>query len=175
MEDDCTIRRRQPGRQAAGLTAPDPSRRFTRWSDTDICTPPLEAVMLTLADTIALRALYLAAVLAAGGAGLIMVFTPALAARKLFYDAVKVDVYLRLLGAFQLSLGALAVIGLVWPAQIAAILLVQLGAMVIWVVAGAVPAILTGKRETALLFMTIAFTVWSLAIGFLFPFAAVFG
>ena len=30
--------------------------------------------MLTLADTIALRALYLAAVLAAGGAGLIMVF-----------------------------------------------------------------------------------------------------
>ena len=86
-----------------------------------------------------------------------------------------VDVYLRLLGAFQLSLGLLAIIGLIWPPQMAAILLIQLGAMVIWVVAGAVPAILTGKRETALLFMTIAFTVWSLAIGFLFPFAAVFG
>jgi hypothetical protein len=131
--------------------------------------------MLTLADTIALRALYLAAVLAAGGAGLIMVFTPKFAARKLFYDAVQVDVYLRLLGAFQLSLGVLAIAGLIWPAQMAAILLVQLGAMVIWVVAGAVPAIITGKRETALLFMTIAFTVWSLAIGVLFPFAAVFG
>ncbi|MGX6648080.1 hypothetical protein ACWCOP_09080 [Maricaulaceae bacterium MS644] len=137
--------------------------------------PHLETAMLTLADAVALRALYLAAVLGMGGAGLLTMFTPKLAARRIFYDAVEVNVYLRLLGAFQLSLGLAALIGLARPVEMAAILLVQLAAMALWVAAGAVPAILTGKRETALLFMTILFTVWSLAIVFLFPFAAVFG
>lgn len=131
--------------------------------------------MLTLADAIALRGLYLAAVLGMGGAGLLTMFTPKLAARRIFYDAVEVNVYLRLLGAFQLGLGLMALIGLARPVAMASILLVQLSAMALWIAAGAVPAILTGKRETALLFMTIIFTVWSLAILFLFPFTAVFG
>lgn len=130
---------------------------------------------LTLADAIALRGLYLAAAVAAGGTGLLILFTPNLAARKIFYDAVEVNVYLRLLGAFQLALGLMSIYGLVRPVAMAAILLLQLAAMVLWIAAGAVPAIIAGKRETAVLFMTIIFTVWSLAIVFLFPFAVVFG
>jgi hypothetical protein len=137
--------------------------------------PQQETTMLTLADSVALRALYLAAVLGMGGAGLLTMFTPNLAARRIYYDAVEVNVYLRLLGAFQLSLGLMAVVGLARPVAMASILLVQLAAMALWVAAGAVPAILTGKRDTALLFMTILFTVWSLGLVFLFPFTAVFG
>lgn len=130
--------------------------------------------MLTIADAIALRVLYTAALIGAGGAGAVTLFTPKLAAERLFYGAVEVGVYLRILGATWLALGIAGAIGLVHPVEMAGILLVQLFYKAAWVILVALPAIVAGKRETALLLLTILFSIWALAIVFLFPFATVF-
>ncbi|MGJ3231546.1 MAG: hypothetical protein ACFE0P_07090 [Oceanicaulis sp.] len=130
--------------------------------------------MLTLADAISLRVLYTAALIAAGGAGAVTLVAPKLAAEKLFYGAVEVGVYMRILGAVWLGLGVIAGIGLVHPLEMAGILLVQLVYKTAWVVLAALPAIISGKRDTALLLLTIVFSIWALAILFLFPFAVVF-
>ncbi|MEQ8405611.1 MAG: hypothetical protein RKE49_10970 [Oceanicaulis sp.] len=130
---------------------------------------------MTVADIVALRGLYLAAVIGAGGAGLVTLFAPRLADQRLFYGGLKIDAYTRMIGAFWLGLGVIAAIGLLHPREMAAILLVQMAYKAIWVGAAALPAILSGRRETGLLLLTVIFIVWALAILLLFPFAGVFG
>lgn len=130
---------------------------------------------MTVADIVVLRLLYLAAVIGAGGAGLVTLFAPKLADQRLFYGGLKIDAYTRLIGAFWLGLGVIAAIGLLHPREMAAVLLVQLAYKTIWIGVGALPAILSGRRDTGLLLLSVVFIVWALLILFLFPFAGVFG
>ncbi|XBQ15244.1 MAG: hypothetical protein ABL308_09770 [Oceanicaulis sp.] len=131
--------------------------------------------MFTVADIVSLRILYLAAVIGAGGAGAVTLFAPKLADQRLFFGAMKIDAYTRMIGAFWLGLGVVAAIGLVHPREMTAVLLVQMIYKAIWLAAGAAPALISGKRDTGLLLLTVLYIVWALGILLLFPFAAVFG
>jgi len=131
--------------------------------------------MFTVADIVSLRILYLATVIGVGGAGAVVLFAPRLADRRLFFGAVTIDAYTRIIGAFWLGLGIVAALGLVHPRALTAVLLVQMVYKAIWLGAGAAPALISGKRDTGLLLLTVLYILWALAILLLFPFAAVFG
>ena len=129
---------------------------------------------MTVADIVSLRILYLATVIGVGGAGLVVLFAPKLADQRLFFGAVTIDAYTRIIGAFWLGLGAIAAVGLVYPREMTAVLLVQMVYKAIWLAAGAGPALISGKRDTGLLLLTVLYILWALGILLLFPFAGVF-
>ncbi|MFP4519494.1 MAG: hypothetical protein ACLFQ5_08560 [Oceanicaulis sp.] len=130
---------------------------------------------MTVADIVVLRILYLATVIGVGGAGAVVLFAPKVADQRLFYGAVRIDAYTRIIGAVWLGLGVIAAVGLLHPREMTAVLLVQLVYKAIWLAAGAAPALISGKRDTGLLLLTVLYIVWALGILLLFPFAAVFG
>ncbi|MEO1101144.1 MAG: hypothetical protein AAFW65_04795 [Pseudomonadota bacterium] len=117
-----------------------------------------------------LRTMYAAAILGAGAVGVVTLFTPQLATRYIFADAISVDVYVRILGALWLALGAIAAFGLLAPTAFVPVLLIQLVYKSAWLGFAAYPAVISGNRETGLLFLTALFTVWVVALLLLVPF-----
>lgn len=121
-----------------------------------------------------LRILYAVAVVGAGAVGALTLFAPALAGRYVFASETVVGPYLRILGALWLSLGFVAALGLVRPAQFVPLLLIQLVYKSAWLAAAAYPALLKGDRSPGLLFLTILFTLWVAALAALVPFRGFF-
>lgn len=117
-----------------------------------------------------LRMLYGATILGAGVVGGLTLFSPHIATRYVFADAIHVDIYVKILGALWLALGLVAVLGMLAPTAFMAILLVQLIYKAAWLSSVAYPALISGNRETALLFLTGLFTIWVFALLLLFPF-----
>ena len=116
-----------------------------------------------------LRALHAAAVLGAGGVGLLTLLAPRLAGQAVFAGSATVDPYLRILGALWLALGLVAALGLVQPVRFAPVLLVQLVYKSAWLAVVAYPALLAGGREPGLVILAALFTVWVAALLALLP------
>ncbi len=123
---------------------------------------------------IALRVMYSAAILGAGVVGAVTLLAPNLASRHVFAGATTIDVYVRILGALWLSLGAVSILGLVSPASFIPVLVIQLTYKSLWLICAAYPALLAGNREHGLIFLSGLFSVWVLALLFMIPFNLVF-
>lgn len=122
----------------------------------------------------ALRVMYSAAILGAGVVGVVTLLAPSLASRYVFAGATTVDLYLRILGALWLSLGAVSILGLISPARFIPVLLIQLIYKSLWLAFAAYPALLAGNREYGLIFLSGLFSVWVLALLLMIPFNLIF-
>ncbi|MEM7077583.1 MAG: hypothetical protein AAF513_03040 [Pseudomonadota bacterium] len=122
----------------------------------------------------ALRIMYGCAILGAGIVGLVTLFAPSLAARYVFLGATNVDIYIRILGALWLSLGAVSILGLISPIRFIPILVVQLVYKSLWLLVAAYPALLAGSREVGLIFFAGLFSAWVFALLLMIPFTLVF-
>lgn len=127
------------------------------------------------ASLLGLRAMYLVAVIGAGVVGIVTLFAPRVAGEYVFVGATDVNVYLRILGALWLALGVAALCGLYQPLKFSPVLLIQLVYKAAWLLAAAVPALLSGNREPGLLFMAGLFAVWVVALLFVVPFRHLLG
>lgn len=119
-----------------------------------------------------LKIMFGAAVLGAGVVGVLTLFAPAIAGQYVFAGATEVDLYLRILGALWLALGAVAILGFSNPMRFAPILLVQLVYKTAWLAIAAYPALIAGERSPGLLFLAVMFSVWVLALTVTIPFRA---
>ncbi len=122
-----------------------------------------------------MRVMYAVAILGAGAVGLTTLFAPRLASQYIFAGGTEVDVYLRILGALWLALGLASTLGLSQPLKFSVILLIQLFYKTAWLAAAALPALASGNREVGLIFLTILFIVWVIALLFALPFRYLFG
>lgn len=118
----------------------------------------------------ALQAMYLASVVVAGVPGLIILFFPAVAVRYIFMDEVADDHITRILGSVLLSIGVVAVAGVVDPLKYSPLLLFQLAFMLVWLLFDAVPAFLAGRTSRPQKVYSAVFGVWSAALTLTIPF-----
>ena len=120
--------------------------------------------------TSGLVVMYFAAIFGAGAVGVVTLFLPGIASKYIFSNDVEVDVYLRILGALWLALGAAAILGVMSPERYVAVLLVQLMYKSFWLAVAAYPAIAKGNRSPGLVFLTILFSIWVVALLATIPF-----
>ena len=118
--------------------------------------------------------MYLMAVVGAGAVGLTTLAAPRLASQYVFLDATQVDNYLRILAALWLALGVSSVLGLFQPLKFSVVLLIQLIYKTVWLTVVAIPAIVSGNRESGLLFLAILFAFWVFGLLFAVPFQYLF-
>ncbi len=124
----------------------------------------------TLDTNTTLRIMYGAAILGAGVVGALTLFAPSIASRYVFAGATNVDVYVRILGALWLALGAVAILGMLAPTAFIPVLMIQLIYKSTWLLVAAYPALIAGNREEGLIFLTVLFTAWVAALLWLVPF-----
>lgn len=122
------------------------------------------------APLIGLRIMYGAAVIGAGAVGAMTLFAPVAAERYIFADATEVDIFLRVLGAVWLATGVVAIGGLADPLRYLPVLLIQLLYKTAWLVLAAFPALASGSSSRGLVFLTVLFIVWVLALILVIPF-----
>lgn len=128
----------------------------------------------TGASAVWMRVMYALAIVGAGAVGITTLLAPRLASQYVFIGATQVDNYLQILGALWLALGAISVLGLFQPIKFSVIFLIQLIYKSIWLTAIAIPSIVSGNRESGLLFLTILFALWVVALLFAVPFQYLF-
>ena len=119
---------------------------------------------------VTLRVMYFVAIVGAGGVGAAVLFAPKTAARYVFSDAIKIDAYIKILGALWLAIGVLAVAGMFAPLAFIPVLLIQLVYKSAWLGFAAFPAIASGHREPGLLVLAGLFSLWVMALLALVPF-----
>ena len=117
-----------------------------------------------------LRIMYGAAIVGAGVVGFITLVAPGLASRYVFAGGIHVDVYFKILGAVWMALGGVAILGVIYPQNFVPILMVQLVYKAVWLAVAAYPALIGGNRDDGLIFLTVLFTVWVIALLILVPF-----
>lgn len=121
-----------------------------------------------------LRVMFGVAVLGAGLVGATTLLAPSAAQRWVFAGSTQVDMYLRILGALWLAIGAVAVFGLFDPIRFAPVLLIQVLYKTAWLLLAAYPALVLGDRSSGLIFMSALFTVWVGALLLVLPFRQLF-
>ena len=121
-----------------------------------------------------MRVMYALAIVGAGAVGLTTLVAPRLASQYVFIGAAQVDNYLQILGALWFALGAISVLGLFQPFKFSVIFLIQLIYKSIWLTVAAIPSIVSGNRESGLLFLTILFALWVVGLLFAVPFQYLF-
>ncbi|MDJ0707244.1 MAG: hypothetical protein QNJ46_28550 [Leptolyngbyaceae cyanobacterium MO_188.B28] len=126
------------------------------------------------ASVVWMRVMYSLAIVGAGAVGLTTLLAPLLASQYVFMGATQVDNYLRILAALWLALGATSVLGLFQPIKFSVIFLIQLIYKSTWLTVVAVPSIVSGNRESGLLFLTILFALWVVGLLFAVPFQYLF-
>lgn len=126
---------------------------------------------MSIGELLGMQVMFGAAIVGAGVVGMVTVFAPTLASRFIFLGDTDVDHYLQILGAFWLTIGLLAILGLSNPAVYWPILLLQLIYKSVWLLLIAIPMILRGNHDPGLILLTALFSLWVILLAWLVPFA----
>lgn len=122
-----------------------------------------------------MRLVYVYNILGAGVVGVVVLLAPRIAAGRIFAGAVTLDASTSILGSIWLAVGVVSVLGLVFPAEMSAVFLVQLVYKSVWLLGVALPAIVTGKGRSIPPVMAILFAVWVVVLPFVTPFGYLTG
>lgn len=116
--------------------------------------------------------MYAANVLVAGWISLTSLFWPHTARTYVFSDDIAYSESIRLVGALWLAIFLLSVAGLFFPQRMSLVLLFQLIYKSAWLLAVALPALLSGQPFPR--YMALFFVVWVVVLPFVIPWSALF-
>ena len=121
-----------------------------------------------------MRFVFGANVVVAGFVGYVSLFKPALAPVVVFQGMANSDAALAVTGSFWLAIAILSVVGIFFPIQMSAVLLVQLLYKGMWLLFFALPAYLNGRSQSVPAGIALFFTVWVVVLPIVIPFSVLF-
>ncbi|MEM9372298.1 MAG: hypothetical protein AAGA55_01525 [Planctomycetota bacterium] len=121
-----------------------------------------------------MRLVFAANILVAGYVGVFALFAPGAAESMVFQNTDTVGPAARVTGAFWIAIALASMIGLIAPAAMAPVLLIQLLYKGLWLAAVAAPALLADPRRPIPTAMAGFFLVWVAALPWVIPWKAMF-
>lgn len=116
-----------------------------------------------------MQIIFLANIAVAGAVGIVSLLAPATSARTVFQSTVQASHAVTLTGGFWTAIAILSVLGLFFPMQMSAVLLVQLLYKGLWLLRVAFPAMLRGALSEIPGGMSLFFLIWVAVIPFVYP------
>jgi hypothetical protein len=129
---------------------------------------------LSAQSLLLLRLIYLANILVAGTVGWMSLFDPSRSAMVVFSGTTEPNIPMRIVGSFWLTIALLSLAGLISPVRFSVVLLVQLIYKAIWLLAIAIPAVLTNRIDLIPVEIAIFFLIWVVILPFVIPFRVLF-
>jgi len=115
------------------------------------------------------QVVFAANVVVAGLVGVLSLWWPEVAARTVFQSTAGASPAMTIAGAFWTSIALLSLAGCFFPAQLSAVLLVQLFYKGLWLAAVAVPALVRGEAGSLPMGIAVFFAVWVVVIPLAYP------
>lgn len=116
---------------------------------------------------IAIKVVYIANIVVAGWISISSLFFPKTAIHTVFTDDFVYSESIRLIGALWSAIFILSILGLFLPKQMSLVLLFQLTYKSLWLLFGALPAILNKQPYPKA--MAITFVIWVIILPFVIP------
>ena len=124
---------------------------------------------MTETQLLLLKIVYVVNVFGAGAVGVLTLFAPALAVKRVFEGKSQQTPSLRILGSMWLAISLLSLIGVFKPEQMVVVLLVQLIYKGSWLLVVALPAVMAKKKDDLPMGSVWIFAVYVLVLPFVIP------